>query len=402
MAKQRPDTPAEPDSSAPAPRPRAGQAGEPARDGVHMGVRDGAHVGVHGGVFPPPEATDGKDARSYHREAGALIADLSTFLALANASVPGIAHIVLTYAKLLTGSTIGYVSTIDAQTGDNICHTLTDLFGTACRVTETNKSVIFPRAEDGAYPGLWGYSLNARKAMYANEPETHPSAMGLPIGHFELRNFLAAPVLFEGRLLGQIALANKPGGYDDRDLEAILRLAAIYAVAVERAAASPESSPPGRGAGGHGRPPRARPGSASLDEARTAMETLLRQKEQDHQEAERAILRNVKELISPYLDKLERTELNERQQTYVSIIKQNIDEILSPFLTRAKALDIYLTPQEMQIASLIRGGYQTKDIAELLSISTNSVSFHRKNIRIKLGIQNKKINLRTFLLSIAE
>ncbi|EGB13744.1 regulatory protein LuxR [Pseudodesulfovibrio mercurii] len=343
-------------------------------------------------------------SRSYRGEAASLIADLSTFLALANASIPGIAHIVLNYSKLLTGSAIGYVSTIDLESGDNICHTLTALFSTECRITETSKSVIFPRTRDGVYPGLWGYTLNTRKGFYTNEPARHASSIGLPNGHFALNNFLSVPALFEGRLLGQIAVGNAPGGFDQQSLEDIERLATIYALAIDRAnTESRLHTEIDKRRQLERDMARTKDGpAASMAEAHSALELLLKQKEQDRKEAERTLLRNIKELVTPYLEKLEHTELTERQRTYVSIIRQNVEEILSPFLSKAKAMDIYLTPQEMQVASLIRKGYQTKDIAELFATSLNSVNFHRKNIRTKLGLRNRKINLRAFLLSLSE
>jgi len=350
------------------------------------------------------QARDTHSTQAYKGEANTLIADLSTFLALANASIPGIAHIVLNYSKLLTASDIGYVSTIDPDTGDNICHTLTALFSTECRITETSKSVIFPKTNDGTYPGLWGHALNNGKGFYTNDPANHPSATGLPTGHFVLRNFLSVPAMIEGRVLGQIAVGNAPEGYDDQALENIERLSTIYALAIDRANAESQlQSEIDKRRKLEREMERKQPRSAdSLNEARSALELLLKQKEQDRKDAERAILRNVKELITPYLEKLEDTDLTERQRTYVGIIRQNIDEVLSPFLSKARDMDIYLTPQEMQVASLIRKGYQTKDMADLLSLSHNSVNFHRKNIRTKLGLKNKKANLRAFLLSLSD
>jgi DNA-binding CsgD family transcriptional regulator len=52
------------------------------------------------------------------------------------------------------------------------------------------------------------------------------------------------------------------------------------------------------------------------------------------------------------------------------------------------------------MANLILDGKQDKDITELLNISIDTVKFHRKNIRKKLGIYGKRKNLRSHLLSI--
>lgn len=61
--------------------------------------------------------------------------------------------------------------------------------------------------------------------------------------------------------------------------------------------------------------------------------------------------------------------------------------------------DQALTMREMKIAEMVRAGESTKEIAEKMNISTRTVETYRDNIRKKLGISNKKINLQTFLNS---
>jgi DNA-binding NarL/FixJ family response regulator len=57
-------------------------------------------------------------------------------------------------------------------------------------------------------------------------------------------------------------------------------------------------------------------------------------------------------------------------------------------------------PTEIRVANLVKEGKTTKDIAEIMNLAKKTIDFYRENIRGKLGLKNKKTNLRTHLLSI--
>jgi DNA-binding NarL/FixJ family response regulator len=139
--------------------------------------------------------------------------------------------------------------------------------------------------------------------------------------------------------------------------------------------------------------------SKSLEEANTALRVLLQHREEDRKAMEEKVITNVKKLALPYIDKLKMLKLNENQLAYVKIIEDNIKDIISPFLRNLTVEHLNLTPREIQITSLVKEGKTTKEITDFLNISATAVDFHRKNIRMKLGIKNKKTNLRSFLLS---
>ena len=138
----------------------------------------------------------------------------------------------------------------------------------------------------------------------------------------------------------------------------------------------------------------------SLEEINTAMKVLLKKREEDKAELEDNVLINVKELIVPYLEKIKKTKLDDQQEVFLSIIESNLNEIISPFTRKMSLKYLNLTPSEIQIANLIRHGSTTKKIAELLNISPRTVESHRKNIRRKIGLEHKRANLRSHLLSL--
>lgn len=134
-----------------------------------------------------------------------------------------------------------------------------------------------------------------------------------------------------------------------------------------------------------------------LDEVNTALKVLLDRREEDRKELEEAIANNLKSLVFPYTEKLKTTHLTEAQRTYLSILESNVRELASSLAGKLRLQHINLTPTEMQVATLVRDGRSTKEIAEILRISTKAVSFHRDNIRLKLGLKNKKANLGAYL-----
>ncbi len=139
---------------------------------------------------------------------------------------------------------------------------------------------------------------------------------------------------------------------------------------------------------------------ANLQETNTALKVLLKRREVDKHEFEEQVLFNIKELILPYIDKLKQNAADERQLAYLTILESNLNDITGNF-TRRLSMDSYgLTSSELKVANFIRQGKRTRDIASLLGISPRTVEAYRLGIRRKMRLQGRKINLRTFLMSI--
>jgi PAS domain S-box-containing protein len=138
----------------------------------------------------------------------------------------------------------------------------------------------------------------------------------------------------------------------------------------------------------------------SLEEMNTAMKVLLKKREEDKIEIEDNVLTNVKELVMPFVDKFRETQLDGQQKTFLSIIESNLNEIISPFTRRLSLEYLNLTPTEIQIANMTKHGNTSKKIAKIMNISPRTVDTHKKNIRRKIGLEGKRANLRSYLLSL--
>jgi DNA-binding CsgD family transcriptional regulator len=139
----------------------------------------------------------------------------------------------------------------------------------------------------------------------------------------------------------------------------------------------------------------------SLEEANIALKVLLKQREEDKLELEKKVLANVKDLVLPYVAKLKNSRLKPKDKTLVEIIETHLNDVISPLLQRFANARILLTPQEMQVAGLVKDGKTSKEIADILNVAETTVNFHRKNLRGKFGLTNQRTNLRSYLLSIS-
>lgn len=140
--------------------------------------------------------------------------------------------------------------------------------------------------------------------------------------------------------------------------------------------------------------------TVNLEEANTALKVLVKRREEDQIEIEEKILSNFNELIMPMADRLKGSRLDDRQRVWLDILETNLRDIISPFSRRLNSKFLKLTTTEFQVANFIKNGKITKEIAMLMGVATSTIDTYRDNIRTKLGIKNRKINLRTYLMDI--
>ncbi|NOR10113.1 MAG: CBS domain-containing protein [Desulfovibrionaceae bacterium] len=135
------------------------------------------------------------------------------------------------------------------------------------------------------------------------------------------------------------------------------------------------------------------------EEANIALKVMLDQHTRAKESIEKKIAIKLKELVIPYLDILRQSTINEKQAETINIIAAHIDSITHSFSPKAREIALALSPRETMIADLVWQGKTSKDIAEILNISLRTVETYRNNLRKKLGINKKKISLRTYLMN---
>jgi DNA-binding CsgD family transcriptional regulator len=130
----------------------------------------------------------------------------------------------------------------------------------------------------------------------------------------------------------------------------------------------------------------------SLEEKNNMLTQILNQREEFQNNLESTISKNLEKFIKPLLNYLKKNT----DKKDIDLISAIIDEIIYPITKKRPNVISNLTPRELQIASLIKEGYQSKEIADKLFVTQKAIDYHRLNIRKKLNL-DRNINLRTYL-----
>ena len=137
--------------------------------------------------------------------------------------------------------------------------------------------------------------------------------------------------------------------------------------------------------------------SKSLEEANTALKVLLERSQEYQKETEERIRANLQALVLPLVQKIKEAAAEPAIKGPLEQLERNICQVASPFSRDLSKNSPGLTPTQIQVADLIKTGKTSKEIAAFLNIAFKTVEAHRRNIRIKLGILNQKVNLRSYL-----
>lgn len=137
-------------------------------------------------------------------------------------------------------------------------------------------------------------------------------------------------------------------------------------------------------------------------EANTALKVMLKMRETESSEAKHLLILELKQEVMPFLQKLKNSSRDPKHMRLLSTLEANLQHLISSYGSAKSLSSAYknLTPKEIQVASMVREGASTKAIAATLSLSPETISIHRKNIRKKLGLESKANNLRSYLVTI--
>jgi PAS domain S-box-containing protein len=133
-----------------------------------------------------------------------------------------------------------------------------------------------------------------------------------------------------------------------------------------------------------------------LERKNNALTEVLEHIEHQKMKIEDNVIANVDELLIPALEQLN-SKGSKVDFVYLNLIRRSLEDLTASFGRKITRKTLKLTPKEIQICNMVKRGLSSKEIANFFNISLFTVGRHRHNIRKKLNITNKNINLNSFL-----
>ena len=110
-------------------------------------------------------------------------------------------------------------------------------------------------------------------------------------------------------------------------------------------------------------------------------------------------IENKNHTLLPSIKKISTTMNDGTRNIYLSLLEQQLLSLTAGFERELDEGLLKLSRTEIEVCRLIQAGNSSKDISEAMKLSFDTVQTHRRNIRKKLDLNGRKLNLHAYLLN---
>lgn len=133
-----------------------------------------------------------------------------------------------------------------------------------------------------------------------------------------------------------------------------------------------------------------------LNARNIALQQVLSRIEEEKNGLAFRVRTNIDRLVKPIVRALEdKADPTEKRQ--LKLLSSSLEQATLPLSDKLQSIYAILTPREVEISNMVKNGLTSKQAGTLLGLSEATIRKHRRNIRKKLGIASKQLNLASFL-----
>lgn len=136
-----------------------------------------------------------------------------------------------------------------------------------------------------------------------------------------------------------------------------------------------------------------------VEEMNLTLKNVLNSIERDKKESENRVASKIKTILLPSIKKISKAANDSTRKIYLSLLEQQLLSLTAGFEKELDGSLLKLSRTEIEVCRLIQAGNSSKDISEALKLSFDTVQTHRRNIRRKLDLNGRKLNLHAYLLN---
>lgn len=135
-----------------------------------------------------------------------------------------------------------------------------------------------------------------------------------------------------------------------------------------------------------------------VEEMNVTLRNVMKSVDGDRKEFENNLARRIRTQLLPALDRVGGEPSANIRASYLDLVREQLVGLTSGSASEIDASLLKLSKTEIRICQFVQAGSSTKDICEAMNLAFETVQTHRKNIRRKLGLRGRNVNLHSYLI----
>ena len=134
-----------------------------------------------------------------------------------------------------------------------------------------------------------------------------------------------------------------------------------------------------------------------LQDMNVTLRTVMKSVDKERESLQENVNRVVSRTLIPALSTIRKEDSSAIRNSYLDILEDQLYKLIQGGENGRHAMLLKLTPMEMKVCKFIQAGVSSQEVADALNLSIVTIQTHRRNIRRKLNLRNRNVNLHTFL-----